>query len=431
VFSPSAQLRAMTRFEWALGSALERQGLAERGTGEALEKVLGEEFVDAASLVDEASNDGNIAIPFVRQLTAAVEEQDEAAARWVHFGATSQDLLDTALVLQMRDGLQLIEAALGRLDAALHAKIDAHRDILMLGRTWLQPGPPVTLGLKLAGTLAALRRARVRVNAEAGRALVLQFGGAVGTLASLGESGGGVSARLAQMLNLPEPELPWHAQRDCFTSLVQGLATLTGTLAKLGTDMALLMQAETGEVTEGGDKRGGSSTMPHKRNPVACAALRAIHTRMPGLAATMLLAMPQEQERGLGMWQAEWEIIPEAFRLTSASIAYGIDLTENLEVRSDRMQANLHATLGLPLAESISAALVPKIGRTKSHELLRKASAKARQQSRQLSEVLNEMPEVTAHLTASDIERLFDPRNYLGSTRRFIARVLGDDDAHD
>jgi 3-carboxy-cis,cis-muconate cycloisomerase len=145
----------------------------------------------------------------------------------------------------------------------------------------------------------------------------------------------------------------------------------------------------------------------------------------------MLLAMPQEQERGLGMWQAEWEIIPEAFRLTSASIAYGIDLTENLEVRSDRMQANLHATLGLPLAESISAALVPKIGRTKSHELLRKASAKARQQSRQLSEVLNEMPEVTAHLTASDIERLFDPRNYLGSTRRFIARVLGDDDAHD
>lgn len=430
MFSPSAQLRAMARFEWALGSALAQEGLAEHGTGEALEKLLGAEFVDVVSLVDEAGNDGNIAIPFVRQLTATVKQENETAARWVHFGATSQDLLDTALVLQMSTGLELIEAALDRLDGVLLAQIKAHRDTLMQGRTWLQPGPPVTFGLKLAGTLTALRRARVRLSEESDRALVLQFGGAVGTLASLAGSGGAVSARMAQLLSLPEPPLPWHAQRDCLTAFVQVLATLTGTLAKLGTDIASLMQAEIGEVTEGGEGRGGSSTMPHKRNPVACAALRAIHARMPGLASTMLLAMPQEHERGLGLWQAEWEVVPEAFRLTSASIAYATDLTENVEVHPERMQANLKTTLGLPLAESVSAALIPKVGRTKAHELLRGASTEAVKQNRHLSEVLNEMSEVTAHLTPSEIERLLDPRHYLGSTARFIARVVGDDDAH-
>lgn len=430
VFSSLEQLRAMARFEWALGTALEQHGLADPGTGEALSKLLSAEFVDMVSLVDEAAKDGNITIPFVRQLTEAVKQDNEAAARWVHFGATSQDLLDTALVLQMRAGLEFIEASLNRLDKALLAQIKVHRESVMLGRTWLQPGPPVTFGLKLAGTLAALRRARVRLSEESGRALTLQFGGAVGTLASLGDSGRALSARIAQLLNLPEPLLPWHTQRDSITALVQVLATTTGTLAKLGTDIALLMQPEIGEVTEGGEGRGGSSTMPHKRNPVACAALRAIHARMPGLASTMLLAMPQEHERGLGLWQAEWETVPEAFRLASASIAYSIDLIDNIEVHPDRMQANFKATLGLPLAESVSAALVPRIGMAKAHELLRRASTEAVKQKRPLSEVLQNLPDVTAHLTNSGIRLLLDPSNYLGSAGRFIATVMGDDDAH-
>ena len=207
VFSPQAQLRAMARFEWALSSALEANGLAEAGSAATLEKLLDADFVDLASLLREARDAGNIAIPFLRQLTAAVKAHSGSAARSVHLGATSQDVLDSALVLQMKEALHLLEEALTRLDAALLEQVRRHRDAVMLGRTWLQAGPPVTLGLKLAGVLSALRRNRQRIRQEEDRVLVLQFGGAVGTLASLGSSGGIVSAKVAQLLELAEPEL--------------------------------------------------------------------------------------------------------------------------------------------------------------------------------------------------------------------------------
>jgi len=214
VFSPPAQLRAMSRFEWALSAALEANGLAEAGSAAVLEQLLDADFVDRVSLLREARDAGNIAIPFVRQLTAAVKAQNEIAARSVHLGATSQDVLDSALALQMKDALHLLDEALTRLDAALVERVRRHRHTVMLGRTWLQPGPPITFGLKLAGVLSALRRDRQRIRQEQDRVLVLQFGGAVGTLASLGPSGGAVSAKLAQLLELAEPELPWHTQRD-------------------------------------------------------------------------------------------------------------------------------------------------------------------------------------------------------------------------
>jgi 3-carboxy-cis,cis-muconate cycloisomerase len=301
----------------------------------------------------------------------------------------------------------------------------------MQGRTWLQPGPPITLGLKLAGTLAALRRNRDRIHAEAHRIQVLQFGGAVGTLASLGAAGGAVSAELARRLELAEPELPWHAQRDNLVALAQVLGLLTGTLAKFGKDVALLMQAEVGEASEGGGQgRGSSSTMPHKHNPVSSAALIAIHMRMPGLAATMLHAMPQEHERGLGSWQAEWDTMPEVFQLASASVAYAIDLAENLKVDADRMKANMEAMLGLPLAEAVSVALAPKTGRAAAHDLVRNAADRAAAEHQRLADVLKQMPEVKAHLSDPEIDRLLDAGNYLGSAQRFISRVVGDDHAH-
>jgi 3-carboxy-cis,cis-muconate cycloisomerase len=430
VFSPAERLRAMARFEWALGCALEANGRAEAGSGAVLEKLLNADFVEMDALANEARDAGNIAIPFVRQLTAAVKARSEEAARSVHLGATSQDVLDTALVLEMRDALKLLDKSMERLDAAFLEQVKRHRDTVMQGRTWLQPGPPTTLGLKLAGTLAALRRDRERIRGEEERALVLQFGGAVGTLASLGPAGGAISKDLARLLNLEEPALPWHTQRDGFTAIVQGLAILTGTLAKFGRDIALLMQAEVGEASEGGGpERGGSSTMPHKHNPVACAALLAIHARMPGLAATMLNAMPQEHERGLGLWQAEWDTVPEAFRLASASVAYAIEIAEGLKVDAGRMQANIEATLGLPLAEAVSVALAPSIGRAAAHDLLQKAADRARAEHRPLSDVLKQMPDVKAHLSDTKIDELLDARNYLGSAQRFIARVVGDEDA--
>lgn len=259
---------------------------------------------------------------------------------------------------------------------------------------------------------------------------MLQFGGAVGTLASLGMAGAAISAELARRLNLREPELPWHTQRDSLVAMVQVLAILTGTLAKFGRDVALLMQAEVGEVSEGGaEGRCGSSTMPHKHNPVASAALIAIHAKMPGLAATMLHAMTQEHERGLGLWQAEWDTVPEAFQLASASVVYAIEIVEGLKVDATRMQANMEGTLGLPLAEAVSAALAPKLGRIVAHDLLRIAADRAATQHRHLSDVLKEIPEVKAHLSDAKIDQLLDARNYLGSAQRFITRVVGDEHA--
>jgi len=296
----------------------------------------------------------------------------------------------------------------------------------------MQPGPPTTLGLKLAGFLAAVRRDRERIGAESDRTLGLQFGGAVGTLASLGTVGDSVSAELARILDLAEPALPWHSHRDNLVAIVQLLGILTGTLAKFGKDVALLMQGEVGEASEGvGEARGGSSTMPHKRNPVASAALIAIHAKMPGLVTTMLNAMPQEHERGLGLWQAEWDTVPEAFCLGSASVAYAIEIAEGLTTNSARMQTNIDAALGLPLAEAVSTALAPKIGRVAAHRLLRNAVDQATKDNARLSDVLKHMPEVNMHLSDAEIDVLLDPHNYLGSAQRFIARVVGDEDALD
>ena len=430
IFAAQQQLRAMVRFEWALTCALEKQELAASGSGSAVEPLLDAAFVDFDELEREAKNAGNIVIPLIRQLTAAVQARNERSARAIHLGATSQDVLDTALVLQMRDALRLMDDSIGRLDTALAKLAHTHRDTLLTGRTWLQPGPPTTLGLKIAGTLSALRRNRDRIRAAAERALVLQFGGAVGTLASLGTAGTLVSAELARILDLREPDLPWHTQRDNLAEVVAVLATLTGSLAKFAHDVALLMQAEVGEASEGvADNRGGSSTMPHKRNPVACAAVLASHARMPGLAATMLNSMPQEHERGLGLWQTEWESVPEAFRLASAALAYSIGIAENLDVDAARMQANFDNWLGLTMSESISTVLSSKIGRAAAHDLLRIACARAAEERRHLREVLVELPEVTAHLNRELIEKLMDPGAYLGSSRLFIARVVGEPDA--
>lgn len=431
VFGPEQQLRAMMRFEWALTRALEKQDLAEPGSGSALESLLDAGFVDVDSLQREAADAGNIAIPFVRQLTAAVKAGNERASRAIHLGATSQDVLDSALVLQIRDALNLLNGAIERLDAGLASQARAHRETLLTGRTWLQAGPPTTLGLKLAGTLAALRRSRDRLRAAAERTLVVQFGGAVGTLASLGPAGVAISAELARILGLREPDLPWHTQRDALVEIVQVLAILTGSVAKLARDIALLMQPEVGEASEGSnDGGGGSSTMPHKHNPVACAAVLAVHARMPGLIATMLHAMPQEHERGLGLWQAEWDTVPEAFRLASAALAYSVEIVDNLQVDAARMQANFDGLLGLTLSEAVSAALAPKIGRSAAHDLLRKATTRAAEENRHLRDVLEQMPEISAHLAHQEIERLMDPRAYLGSAQRFIARVVGEPDAH-
>lgn len=429
-FSLSRQLRAMMQFEWALTCALEECGLAEVGSGEAIKRHLEARFVDLDALQAEAFEAGNIAIPFVRQLTSKVKSEDENAARTIHLGATSQDVLDTALILQMRDALHLIADSIERLDRALEKQVRDHADTVLTARTWLQPGPPTTFGLKLAGTLSALRRHRLRLDEVARHDLVLQFGGAVGTLASLGSSGRSVSGNLARILELKEPDLPWHTQRDNLVEISTVLALLVGTLGKFATDIALLMQAEVAEAAEPvREGRGGSSTMPQKRNPVACATVLSCAARVPGLIATMLTAMPQEHERGLGLWQAEWETIPEIFKLAAAAVARSVEIAEGLEVDAARMMRNLDAHHRLTQAEAVSVALAPKVGRIAAHDMVRIAARKAACTGQHLSALLKTIPEVTAHLSHAEIDRLLEPREYLGSTQHYIRRVLGDPDA--
>jgi 3-carboxy-cis,cis-muconate cycloisomerase len=430
VFSLRNQLQQMTRFEWALCGALEQAGLAGAGSADAMGPLLDAAFVDVPALLKQAREVGNLAIPLVAQLTAAVRARSGLAANSIHLGATSQDVLDTAMVLQGREALALIVTQLEALDALLVRQARTHTETVLAGRTWLQDGPPVTLGLKIAGWIAALRRHKERIAQASSRFLVLQFGGAVGTLAALGDKGEAVSAALAQRLGLKEPQLPWHAHRDNVAEMAAVMGMLTGTLGKIARDVSLLMQTQVAEVLEpAGDGRGGSSTMPHKRNPVASAVMLAAATRVPGLVATLLSTMTQEHERGLGNWQAEWETLPEIFRLTAASLERAVEIAEEMDVRPEKMAANLVAAHGLAMSEAVSAALAAQLGREQAHALVERAAQRAIAEQRNFQDVLNEMPAIGEHLTAAEIERLLDPRNYLGSARRFTERVLGAEDA--
>jgi 3-carboxy-cis,cis-muconate cycloisomerase len=426
--SLDAQVRAMARFEWALAAALEEARIAPAGTAKALEP-LRDTFALSGAQLEKLQGDarwaGNIAIPLIKLFTDFVAQKNNQAARYVHLGATSQDLLDTALVLQLTPVLQILQDETGALIESCSALARKHAETVMAGRTWLQQGPPITFGLKVAGWAAAMARHQQRLGAVAERALVLQFGGAVGTLASLGDNGSAVSAALARNLQLREPLLPWHTQRDNLAEVATTLGLLVGTVGKMARDISLLMQIEVAEAFEPAVAgRGGSSTMPHKRNPVACAGVLAIATRVPYLVATMLSAMVQEHERALGGWQAEWETLPAILRLSASALAYMRETIAGLEVDASRMSENLKMTHGAVLAEAVSSALAPALGREQAHALLEAAVQQATREKRTLREVLLSTPEVAKHLRAEKITALTDPENYLGSTRALIERTL-------
>jgi 3-carboxy-cis,cis-muconate cycloisomerase len=380
---------------------------------------------DVTALARDTAQAGNPAIPMVKQLTALVAKEDRAAAGFVHWGATSQDAIDTGLVLQMRAGLSNIEPDLQRLVAALAALAEKHARTVMIGRTLLQQAVPVTFGLKAAGWLAAVERTRARLTDAGKAAQLLQFGGGAGTLAALGDRGLDVAAALAKQLDLALPELPWHGHRDRLVDLAAALGLLAGTLGKIARDIALLMQTEVAEAFEpAGQGRGGSSTMPHKRNPIACAVALAAAARVPNLVATLLAAMPQEQERGLGGWHAEWETLPEIFRLTAGALHHMADAIAGLTLDTERMRENLEATRGLVMAEAVAMALADRIGKHEAHTLIEAACRRAVVDGAPLRDVLAHDPAVTAQLSAELLDRLFAPEAYLGMAERFVQRVL-------
>jgi 3-carboxy-cis,cis-muconate cycloisomerase len=425
VFSDRRQLQCMLDFEAALARALAATRVAPRTVVAPIESQCRVELFDVESLARSAALSGNVAIPMVKALTELVAKSAADAASFVHYGATSQDVTDTGLMLQLREAFDLLESDLAHVCVSMAALAASHKTTLVAGRTWLQQGPPVTFGLKVAGWLAALERHRERLAYARKQALVLQFGGAVGTLAALGERGLKVAAALALDLKLEAPELPWHSHRDRLAEVAACLGLLVGSLGKMARDISLMSQTEIDEVVEpSAPGRGGSSTMPHKRNPVSSAVILAAALRVPALVSVMLTAMVQEHERGLGGWHAEWETLPEIFRLAAGALAHMKQIADGLEVHPDEMRENLDRTHGLVLAEAIAFALRERMGKEKSHKIVEEAARRAAREGGDFAEVLLSYPEISSHLSRAELSRLLDPANYLGSAVDMTEKVL-------
>ncbi len=418
----------MLDFEAALAKAEARVGVIPQSAVAPIEAKCQADLFDLSALAKAAASAGNLAIPMVKQLTAlvaAADKDDKNASGFVHWGAASQDATDTGLVLQLRDALDFIEAAAAELSALLARLVKQHRNTPVVSRTWMQHAVPTLFGLQVAGWLDALNRHCSRLRELRKCVLVLSFGGAAGTLATLDDKGLDVAKALAEELNLALPDMPWHSHRDRVAEVATTLALCTGTLGKIARDIAIQMQTEISEVFEpAAAGRGGSSTMPHKRNPVSAAVALAAAIRVPGLTSTMLSAMPQEHERGLGGWHAEWDTLPEIVQLTAGSFHHMIKAVKGLEVRPDRMLQNLEETQGLIFAEAAMMALAKHIGRDLAHKLMDEAAHRAIAEHRHLRSVLVEDTAVTKYIPASEIDSLFDPLSYVGVAQQFIDRVL-------
>jgi 3-carboxy-cis,cis-muconate cycloisomerase len=426
IVNDKARLQRMLDFEAALAKAEAGAGVIPAEAAEPIAAACKADRFDLGRIAADAVAAGNVAIPLVKALTAEVAKTDKAAAGYVHWGATSQDVIDTALVLELRDA---IDALIADLDRAIHffgEKAKQHRQTPTVARTWMQQALPMPFGLKLAGYAAALFRAQERLMCLLDSVLVLQFGGAAGTLAALGDKGLDVTERLGRELRLNVPEAPWHGHRDRLADAASALTILCGTCGKIARDVSLLMQTEVGEAFEPAEAgRGGSSSMPHKRNPTAAAAALACAAMAPQLAATIFAAQVQEHERALGGWQAEWPTFPALLLVTSGALRAVVDIAEGIEVDPERMRANLDVTHGLIMAEAVSVALAAKLGKQDAHKLVEEASKKAAKDKRHLRDVLAEDKRVTAQLAPKEIEKLFDPLGYNGAADAFITRLLG------
>jgi 3-carboxy-cis,cis-muconate cycloisomerase len=420
-----ARLQAMLDFEAALARAEARAGVIPSAAVAAIAGACRAERFDLAAIARGAAIAGNPVIPLVRMLTSVVEKKDAEAARFVHWGATSQDVMDTALVLQLRTALHAIQGELDRLAGVLARLADRHRSTPVAGRTWMQQAAPTSFGLKVAGWLDAVERHRARLRGLRAHVLVLQFGGAVGTLAALGHKGADVAAELAEGLGLSQPDLAWHAHRDRFAEVATTLGLAAGTLGKIARDVSLHAQTEVAELAEPeAEGRGTSSTLPHKRNPVASAVALAAAARIPGLVASMLAAMVQEDERGLGGWHAEWEVLPELVSVFGGALHHTTEAMAGLHVDAARMEANLELTRGLVFAEAVQMALAARMGRASAQRVVAAACDRARAEGRHLREVLAADPEAASLLTSDALAQLFDPRRQLGVADALVDRVL-------
>jgi len=417
--SGRAWLQAMLDAEGALAVAEARAGLIPADAAGAISECCDADRFDPEEIGREGRAAGNPAAPLVKALTAAVPGD---AAGHVHKGATSQDIVDTAAMLVARRALGLILAELDRLAAACARLADDHRETIMPGRTLLQQALPITFGLKAAGWLVAVIEARQRLVGVRESGLAAQLGGAAGTLASLGPEGMQILREFARELGLAEPVVPWHTARLRIAELGNVLALVAGVAHKPALDIILMAQTEVAEVAE--PSNGGSSTLPHKRNPVLAVTAAACARRVHPLAQTLQAAMAQEHERAVGAWHAEWETLSDALALTGGAVAAVREVMEGLEVYPDSMRVNLDATEGLLLAENVTTIAAEKLGRHEAHDLVQAAARRTAAGGRPFRDELLDEPQLSEVLSGEEIDAALDPAGYLGSAGAFVDRAL-------
>jgi 3-carboxy-cis,cis-muconate cycloisomerase len=424
-FSPVRRLQTMLDVEVALAEALAETGVIPAASVAPIRAAARAERYDLAILEAEAVEAGNPVIPLVRHMTQLVAAEDAAAARHVHWGATSQDVMDTALVLQLRIAIDDIAAMLARAADAAAALADRYAATPIAGRTWLQQATPTTFGAKAVGWMQGLDRARDRLATAVEALADLQFGGATGTLSSLGAEGPAAAAALAARLGLRAGEVAWHTERGRVADVACALGLACGTLGKIGRDLSLLAQTEVGEAAEpSAPGRGGSSSMPHKRNPVASARALAAAVRAPGLVATMLAAMPQEHERAIGGWQAEWDTLPALATLAADAASAMAGTLAHLEVDEARMRVNMEAAGGVARAEGLVAALAPALGRSEAAHLVERACHRAAASGSTLAAVASSDAAIRSHIDEAAIAMALDPVAQTITARDAVRRAL-------
>jgi 3-carboxy-cis,cis-muconate cycloisomerase len=422
IFGDENRIQAYLDIEAALASAQARLGIIpQQACDEIVRNCVASRF-DFAKLKSETERIGYPVLPVVEQLVAMCRD---GLGEWCHWGATTQDITDTATILQIRDALALVEGDIAAIADALADLAKRHRDTPMAGRSNLQQAVPITFGYKAATWLAAFERHRQRLEELRPRVLVGEFGGAAGTLSSLGDRGLEVQAALMAELGLGQPEIAWHTQRDRIAETGCFLGLVTGTCAKIALDVKLMMQTEVEEVYEPFHAgRGSSSTMPQKRNPISSVYITAIAALVRQHAAALLDAMVEDHERSTGPWEIEWIAVPEIFSLAAGALAQTRTLVSGLQVDEKRMRANLDITRGLIVSEAVMMALGPHIGRQYAHDLVYAICREVVATGRPLIELLAENTEVTRHLDRAALERLCDPANYLGEAGAMVDRVL-------
>jgi len=422
VFLDQTRIAIYLDIEAALARVEARLGIIPAEAADEISAQAKIEGIDLELLRRRTEVVGSPIIPLVEQLVARCAGDH---GQYVHWGATTQDLTDTSTVIQIREALSLVDNDLSTISNSLAKLARRYRDTPMAGRSMLQHAVPITFGLKVAEVLAAIERHRTRLQELRPRALIGQFGGAVGTLASLGARGFEVQRALMKELQLGEPESAWHTHRDGIAEVGGFLAMVSGTLAKFATDLKLMMQTEIGEASEPmAAGRGSSSTMPQKRNPVACNFIVACASIVRQNAATLTEAMVQDHERASGPWLVEWVALPEIFLAASGALYHARNLTAGLHIDEQRMRENLDATGGLIASEAVMMALAPHIGRDRGHELVAEISGRAIAQKRSFLDLLAANPEVSKHLDRDTLGKLLDPANYLGLSREMVDRVL-------